>query len=76
MRMIVTVQQLTIAEQWFVRCEDEQEITVSRINSIRITRSNSNSTSHAINYNEIGLLNVDPGMERDTYRIVIGQMQT
>jgi hypothetical protein len=49
---------------------------VSRINPIRITRSNSNSTSHAINYNETGLLNVDHGLERDTYRIIIGHIQT
>jgi hypothetical protein len=65
-----------MAEQWFVRCEDDQEITVSRINSIRETRSNNKGTSHAISYNETGILNVGPCMECDTYCIIIGQIQT
>jgi hypothetical protein len=49
---------------------------VSHNNSIRITRSNCNSTSHVINYNQTGPPNADSGLELHAYDVIITWIQT
>lgn len=44
---------------------------MSQNNSIRITRSNCNGTSHVINYNQTGPLNADLSLELDAYDVII-----